>query len=716
MSNDTKQLEENYLNSTYKQLSETKTYLDNWLREMKSDGQSIMKHITEDIKMNVDGIADKLDSFSQVEMKNREIDQLNIKIKNGEVTLDKVNRLLESPYFGKVVVDFLDDEPVEPFYIGMHGFANQENINLIYDWRSPIAELFYNNELGKSSYNVRGEEIKTSIEERRQFVIEQSKLITYFDTMISIQDDVLLDALASDDTNRMKDITATIQKEQNVVIRDIHHDYILVNGVAGSGKTSAIMQRIAYLLYTFQESITSENVLILSPNKAFIQYVSDVLPALGEKNPRNMTMLQFIQAYLGRAIESETNYFNRIASSHVSSENDILRTKEYVGFIKEKAHHVFDETSLFKAIMYREQPIISQKMLIDLFNDTPKELPHADRIQGTKQKLQSYWERKLLHQSKSKRLHDEVTNLTEDQQEKYFGHLIQNDSEKSLTKYAEQLLRKKYKKVTRQINQYRWLNQDVLFNSLFEMYTGKSYQGDLRPPNLDEAVIQVLINHLFIEKLTMPKMKFVLVDEVQDYTEAQLELLLLLYPNSEFTMVGDENQAIFNTNVSFETINQIFAQRQKQIKNYNLLTSYRSTGAITEVFNQLAMNGSADIVPVRPTGDTPKVVSYKDEEELLKTTQSILASLNGEELSVLVKTEKDVFYLQQLFKGIEAIQVLSINLAKGLEFDNVLVLNVTEEMYHTARDKKILYTAFSRAMSRLFIGYKNERSSLIDFL
>lgn len=716
MSNDTKQLEENYLNSTYKQLSETKTYLDNWLRETKSDGQSIMKHITEDIKMNVDGIADKLDSFSQVEMKNREIDQLNIKIKNGEVTLDKVNRLLESPYFGKVVVDFLDDEPVEPFYIGMHGFANQENINLIYDWRSPIAELFYNNELGKSSYNVRGEEIKTSIEERRQFVIEQSKLITYFDTMISIQDDVLLDALASDDTNRMKDITATIQKEQNVVIRDIHHDYILVNGVAGSGKTSAIMQRIAYLLYTFQESITSENVLILSPNKAFIQYVSDVLPTLGEKNPRNMTMLQFIQAYLGRAIESETNYFNRIASSHVSSENNILRTKEYVGFIKEKVHHVFDETSLFKAIMYREQPIISQKMLIDLFNDTPKELSHADRIQGTKQKLQSYWERKLLHQSKSKRLHDEVTNLTEDQQEKYFGHLIQNDSEKSLTKYAEQLLRKKYKKVTRQINQYRWLNQDVLFNSLFEMYTGKSYQGDLRPPNLDEAVIQVLINHLFIEKLTMPKMKFVLVDEVQDYTEAQLELLLLLYPNSEFTMVGDENQAIFNTNVSFETINQIFAQRQKQIKNYNLLTSYRSTGAITEVFNQLAMNGSADIVPVRPTGDTPKVVSYKDEEELLKTTQSILASLNGEELSVLVKTEKDVFYLQQLFKGIEAIQVLSINLAKGLEFDNVLVLNVTEEMYHTARDKKILYTAFSRAMSRLFIGYKNERSSLIDFL
>lgn len=250
MSKDIKRQEENYLKSTYHKLQQTQQTLSKWLDETKQSGQTMMSKITEDIKLNVDGISDKLDSFSQIEMKNREIDQFNIKIRNGEVTLDKVNRLLENPYFGKVKVDFLDDEMPESFYIGMHGFSDENNDNLIYDWRSPIAELFYNNELGASSYQVRGNTIETNIEERRQFVIEKDKLITFFDTMVSIQDDVLLNALAKDDTKKMRDITATIQKEQNLIIRDTTHPYMLVNGVAGSGKTSAIMQRIAYLLYT----------------------------------------------------------------------------------------------------------------------------------------------------------------------------------------------------------------------------------------------------------------------------------------------------------------------------------------------------------------------------------------------------------------------------------------------------------------------------------
>ena len=178
MSEKIRQQEEDYLKSTYHQLQKTQKTLSEWLNETKQSGQTMMSKITEDIKLNVDGISDKLDSFSQIEMKNREIDQYNIKIRNGEVTLDKVNRLLENPYFGKIKVDFLDEEEPESFYIGMHGFSDANNDNLIYDWRSPIAELFYNNEIGPSSYNVRGNALETSIEERRQFVIEKDKLIT----------------------------------------------------------------------------------------------------------------------------------------------------------------------------------------------------------------------------------------------------------------------------------------------------------------------------------------------------------------------------------------------------------------------------------------------------------------------------------------------------------------------------------------------------------
>lgn len=711
-----KRQEEEYLKLTYAQLTQTQKKLSEWLDETKQSGQTMMSKITEDIKLNVDGISDKLDSFSQIEMKNREIDQYNIKIRNGELTLDKVNRLLENPYFGKVKVDFLDGEEPDSFYIGMHGFSDDKNDNLIYDWRSPIAELFYNNEIGASSYDVRGATINTSIEERRQFVIEKDKLITYFDTMVSIQDDVLLDALAKDDTKKMRDITATIQKEQNVIIRDTKTPYILVNGVAGSGKTSAIMQRIAYLLYNLQDKITSDDVLILSPNKAFIQYVSDVLPSLGEKNPRNMTLLQFAQSYMNRSIESEENYFKRISKSQVSKETDVLRDDQFINYIKENVFHDFNHEQLFKDITYRDKPIISKQQISQLFEETPKNSSHVDRVQGVKQRLLSSWDERLIQQSRTKKIHDQVTSLTEEQQEKYFGHLIQDDSEKSLTRYAEKLLRKKYKKVTQQINRYRWLNQLVLFNELFEGFSSMSYSRQMAPITLDEAIILLCIKHYYVERLTMPNMKFVLVDEVQDYTPAQLQFLLLLFPKSDFTMVGDENQAIFNTSTPFQDIEQLFSKDNKTLTTYHLLTSYRSTGAITEAFNELSLSKNAEIVPVRPFGVKPQLIKYESVDKLISLVTNILETIPGEKLTILVKTEDEKEKVEQLLNDVPDVAVTSINLAKGLEFDNVLLLDATSEQYTTIRDQKILYTAFSRAMNRLYIAYEKELSPLLTYL
>lgn len=716
MSEKIRQQEEDYLKSTYHQLQKTQKTLGEWLNETKQSGQTMMSKITEDIKLNVDGISDKLDSFSQIEMKNREIDQYNIKIRNGEVTLDKVNRLLENPYFGKIKVDFLDEEEPESFYIGMHGFSDANNDNLIYDWRSPIAELFYNNEIGPSSYDVRGNTIETSIEERRQFVIEKDKLITYFDTMVSIQDDVLLDALAKDDTKKMRDITATIQKEQNVIIRDTSTPYMLVNGVAGSGKTSAIMQRIAYLLYNMQDDITSDDVLILSPNKAFIQYVSDVLPSLGEKNPRNMTLLQFAQSYMRRHIESEENYFKRISKENVSKETEYLRDGQFIHYIKDNVYREFDSNELFDDITLRDKTIIPKEHIKKLFDETPNNSPHVDRVQGVKQRLLSSWNQRLIQQSRTKKIHDQVTSLTEEQQEKYFGHLIQDDSEKSLTRYAEQLLRKKYKKVTQQINRYRWLNQEILFNELFKGFSGVTYQRQMAPITLDEAIAILTITHYYVERLTMPNMRFVLVDEVQDYTPAHLQFLLLLFPKSDFTMVGDENQAIFNTNTPFKAIKALFTSDGKELTTYQLLTSYRSTGAITKAFNELSLSKNATIVPIRPQGDEPVLIQYNELSDINTIVKDILTELDGEILTIIVKTEDEKELLEHWFDESLNVQVTSINLAKGLEFDNVLLWGASSEHYHDIRDQKILYTAFSRAMNRLYIAYDKNISPLLSYL
>src|SRR5690606_33049664 len=159
-----------------------------------------LKNMSGDSSLNFDSTLDNLDTFLGLEMKSREIDQMNIKLKAALVLLEQGERLLQSPYFGKVTVDFLDDERKEGSYIGINGFADEEGDNLIYDWRSPIAELFYNNTLGDSSYEVNQNTIDVEIKSRRQLIVEANRLLNYFDTTVAIQDDVLLEALEQDTT------------------------------------------------------------------------------------------------------------------------------------------------------------------------------------------------------------------------------------------------------------------------------------------------------------------------------------------------------------------------------------------------------------------------------------------------------------------------------------------------------------------------------------
>lgn len=250
--------------------------------------------------------------------------------------LDKVKRLLQVPYFGKIGVTF-EDSPEEPenFYIGVNDFTSLEEETRIHDWRSPIASLFYDNVLGKTAYTAHQQTIPVQLDLKRQLIIEKDQLINYFDTTIAIQDDVLLHSLEEDASPYMKDITTTIQQEQNQIIRDETQPLLLVNGIAGSGKTSAIMQRIAYLLYQHRAEITADNILLLSPNSTFIDYISQVLPNLGERNPLNLTLLQFLRFTTKEAwpMEEETDYFERITRSEATEQEHVIRSKEFATFL-----------------------------------------------------------------------------------------------------------------------------------------------------------------------------------------------------------------------------------------------------------------------------------------------------------------------------------------------------------------------------------------------
>ncbi|HAQ7659143.1 TPA: AAA family ATPase [Enterococcus faecium] len=706
MVNTQKQLEEAYLKNVYQKLIDKKNELRESMDTAKIEGNQSLKEMAGELRLNFDSYLDNLDTFSMIEMKNREIDQMNIKQKNAENQLAKIERLLKSPYFGKVVVDFLDNEPKESFYIGTANFTDDADENLVYDWRSPIAELFYNNMIGPSSYTVRQNKIDTVIKERRQFLLERDRLVKFFDTSVAIQDDVLLEVLGQDETNEMKAITATIQSEQNTIIRDVKSQNILVNGVAGSGKTSAIMQRIAYLLYLYRDTMTSDDLLILSPNHRFIDYISNVLPSLGERNPLNLTIIQLVSQLSAEEIEGEEAYFKRITGENVSEQTERLRSKKFIDNLKQSDPLFLDHPNFIRGLTKNGKTVLSKKTIEKIYEKVPAHPKLIDRLQATKKALMSEWKNHLLKQAKSPAVQNQVLSLTEDRQLELFGKLISDDSEQSIVAYARKLLQKKYRKITRQIEEMAWVDEHQLFERIYEKRYGSAYAWQ-PTRTVDEAVIILAIRHLLVEKVNVPAFRYLLIDEVQDYTLAQLGLLIELFPKTHFTLVGDENQAIFTSSTTFADIMRCFDDYHLPIHRYDLRNSYRSSGAITELFKTYAVDQEKiDIVSIRPQGKEPEYRSFRSSEELLKILAEILVSLKGEKAAVITQTEEETQTLQESIKknsyGLENCQIIPLSLAKGLEFDHV-ILYPFENDGDEQRRRRQMYTAISRGMKSIVV-------------
>lgn len=706
MVNTQKQLEEAYLKNVYQKLIDKRNELRESMDTAKIEGNQSLKEMAGDLRLNFDSYLDNLDTFSMIEMKNREIDQMNIKQKNAENQLAKIERLLKSPYFGKVIVDFLDNEPQESFYIGTANFTDDADENLVYDWRSPIAELFYNNMIGPSSYTVRQNKIDTVIKERRQFLLERDRLVKFFDTSVAIQDDVLLEVLGQDETNEMKAITATIQSEQNTIIRDVKSQNILVNGVAGSGKTSAIMQRIAYLLYLYRDTMTSDDLLILSPNHRFIDYISNVLPSLGERNPLNLTIMQLVSQLSAEEIEGEEAYFKHITGENVSEQTERLRSKKFIDNLKQSDPLFLDHPNFIRGLTKNGKTVLSKKTIEKIYEKVPAHPKLIDRLQATKKALISEWKNHLLKQAKSPAVQNQVLSLTEDRQLELFGKLISDDSEQSIAAYARKLLQKKYRKITRQIEEMAWVAEHQLFERIYGKRYGSAYAWQ-PTRTVDEAVIILAIRHLLVEKVNVPAFRYLLIDEVQDYTLAQLGLLIELFPKTHFTLVGDENQAIFNSSTTFADIMRCFDDYHLPIHRYDLRNSYRSSGAITELFKTYAVDQEKiDIVSIRPQGKEPEYRSFRSSEELLKILAEILVSLKGEKAAVITQTEEETQTLQESIKknsyGLENCQIIPLSLAKGLEFDHV-ILYPFENDGDEQRRRRQMYTAISRGMKSIVV-------------
>lgn len=692
--------EQEHLSTTYAKLQSIERSLQEQLASIFSEVASEKDLITDELNFDFDADI-HVETMAELEAVNRIIDTYNIA---ADVTTERLHRaqlLLKQPYFAKVTLQFKPGSEPKDVYIGNVGMTDDDYRHFIVDWRSPIAEVYYNQDNGKTSYEANGRTIDCELKLRRQFDIERDQLKALFDTTIAIQDEMLLAALAQNRSSRLSAITATIQKEQNEVIRHEDVPALLVSGIAGSGKTSVLLQRIAYLFYRQRDTLKPEDVFLITPNPVFQRYIENVLPEMGESNPSSIT---FESLMCGLGLGS------RDLGREVSA--DALRA------IDEKLPDFKLKQGDFTDIRIEGEPVITAAQAHGAWSKL-KNLPTSShRSALVIDDLLDRLEQRIKRLAKSEKYQDMISDMSDAEQIECFGEnvYIGDMDEAELVSYTERFLRWRYAGVEHEIAEGRWLRLDAIGMRL----TGSE--------NL--SAIEWLYLKLALVGGGMRHARYVMIDEVQDYSAAQLMCLAHYFGKAHFMMLGDENQAIREGTASFDEIREVFTRACGSVDNCELMTSYRSSPEITALFTSLLDNEErVRVESVQPAGIEPVIIECADDldyEVQLKT--AVEEALEARCLAAIIAPDaRRLAKLEQLLEDLpivtgagketmpeHGVLLLDIKLAKGLEFDQVIVPDAGNRSYPDetlARHR--LYTAISRATKKVTLVANGKLTKLL---
>ena len=692
--------EQEHLSTTYAKLQSIERSLQEQLASIFSEVASEKDLITDELNFDFDADI-HVETMAELEAVNRIIDTYNIA---ADVTTERLHRaqlLLKQPYFAKVTLQFKPGSEPKDVYIGNVGMTDDDYRHFIVDWRSPIAEVYYNQDNGKTSYEANGRTIDCELKLRRQFDIERDQLKALFDTTVAIQDEMLLAALAQNRSSRLSAITATIQKEQNEVIRHEDVPALLVSGIAGSGKTSVLLQRIAYLFYRQRDTLKPEDVFLITPNPVFQRYIENVLPEMGESNPSSIT---FESLMCGLGLGS------RDLGREVSA--DALRA------IDEKLPDFKLKQGDFTDIRIEGEPVITAAQAHGAWSKL-KNLPTGShRSALVIDDLLDRLEQRIKRLAKSEKYQDMISDMSDAEQIECFGEnvYIGDMDEAELVSYTERFLRWRYADVEHEIAEGRWLRLDAIGMRL----TGSE--------NL--SAIEWLYLKLALVGGGMRHARYVMIDEVQDYSAAQLMCLARYFGKAHFMMLGDENQAIREGTASFNEIREVFTRACGSVDNCELMTSYRSSPEITALFTNLLDNEErVRVESVQPAGIEPVIIECADDldyEVQLKT--AVEEALETRCLVAIIAPDaRRLAKLEQLLENLpivtgagketmpeHGVLLLDIKLAKGLEFDQVIVPDAGNRSYPDetlARHR--LYTAISRATKKVTLVANGKLTKLL---
>ncbi len=659
-----------------------------------------------------------------------------------EKNIYKYKSMLSKPYFARIDFKEEDDDSAEKIYIGFNNLLDEDAYDVyIYDWRSPIASIFYRYELGRASYEAPKGEVRGEILIKRQYEIKNGKLNYFIDSNLSIVDDALRSALAKNTSSKMKTIVETIQREQDIIIRDIENDLLIVQGVAGSGKTSIALHRVAFLMYQgLLTKLYANNIIIISPNDLFGNYISDVLPELGEENIKTVTFEYIFKEIFNNNIniKSRNQLLEKIISTENTPKRNIIKSsmefkssKEFV-IILERLIWYFEHRMIEVQDVYYDGIYIEDKYAI-------KSFLLKDTINMSIEKKLTIIKNRIFEKIQP------IRKKRREKLEKFLSRYPEHQFE--IKTLARLITIKETHRLKEQVKTFTKIDYMKIYKSLFKdknLFYNLAKKLKL-PENIEDIIddfncgYEKTISYedtlaIMYLKVKMSgcnlfkEIKQVVVDEAQDYYPIHFEVLKELFKNSKFTVLGDINQTIEKeaTLSIYEDIKNILNKKRNLTVYMN--KSFRCSYEISKFSNKF-LDENIQIESFERHEEEPKVIRVDttlDLDEKIVKCASDYKKLNYTSIAVLCKSmsesEKvykrlknkiDIKIVSGNNESITGIVIMPIYMAKGLEFDCVIVDETNSKNYKTEFDKRLLYIASTRALHKLILFYTGDKSKYI---
>lgn len=692
--------------------------------------------------------------------------------------LHKYSESKDNPYFARI--NFKEKiREMESFYIGKFGLIDEvNNEEVVIDWRAPLANLYYSGTFGAASYTAPMGEIQGELLLKRKFQVKDGKIVNIFDEGVNelivpvsedgeeLVDEFLKINLEENMSKKLKDVVNTIQREQNEIIRAYKNKPIIIQGSAGSGKTTVALHRLAYLVYTYGDEMNNRNILVVAPNQLFLDYISDILPNLGVSNVKQSTFEELCSEILNikyKIITKDKKLAHIMECKdeeeikYITASSKIKGTMSYKTIMDRFIKYLERKSSEVEDILVDEYILFSAKEIKRLYIKDLGNLPInkrkdeinkyfkgklKNRIEEIKEKIENIYFFKIKDIKDRKDISEEAKRKeiikTYDERDELIGGLKTKGS-KALKEFFGNW--KKISVVDSYINLY---NDEEAFSSVTDSclpkklvdYMRDEINKNIATKNIDcDDLTALTYLQLKLEGVVGENYIHTVIDEAQDYSLMQFNVLKEISKNNSMTIVGDLGQGIYNykgINSWESLIEKVFSEDATYI---TLSQSYRSTVEIIEFANRVLEKQKLNIKPALPIlrhGDEPRVINAKEDEEI-RVIDSLLEEIyskNKKTVAIICKTYTECKELHKRIKKeskykwelIEESQskldidnlIIPSYMTKGLEFDATIVYNCDEDKYRNeVLDKKLLYVALTRALHLQYVMYKESLSSLL---